>query len=143
MMCVRWWGGSLLLALLVLGSLTGCARKEMVIDLYGSIVYEKPEILRVSHEMTDNRSKGGTVVVRVTIVGDPGLTASFDIYPGIVDHHPMNELGEGGRYVGEFAFPPDSLGGAFIATGRLLHQEAGEVTLRDPAPLTIPRLIPG
>ena len=142
-MRVRRWSGPVLLTLLVFGSMAGCARRELVIDLYGSIVYEKPEILRVSHEMTDNRREGGTVVVRVTIVGDPGLTASFDIYPGVVDHHPMTETSEGGHYVGEFSFPRDSLGGAFIATGRLAHAEAGDVTLRDPAPLTVPRLLPG
>jgi hypothetical protein len=142
-MRVPWWSGSALLALLVVGSLAGCAKKDMVIDLYGSVVYEKPEILRVSHEMADNRREGGAVVVRVTIVGDPGLTATFDIYPGIVDHHPMTETSEGGHYIGEFSFPPDSLGGAYIATGRLAHADAGDVTLRDPAPLTVPRLLPG
>jgi hypothetical protein len=141
-MHVRGWR-SLLLGLAALGCLAGCAKKEMVIDLYGSVVYEKPEILRVEHEITDNRREGGTVVVQVTIVGDPGLTATFDIYPGIVDHHPMTETSEAGHYIGEFSFPPDSLGGAFIATGRLAHDEAGDVTLRDPAPLTIPRLLPG
>jgi hypothetical protein len=128
-----------LLALALTWFATGCASKDMVVDLYGSVVYEKPEILEVSHTVSDERRQGGEAVVEVTIQGDPGLSASFDIYPGIVERHPMEETGDG-RYLGRFLFPSEHVGGSFTITGRLAHAEAGEVVLRDPAPLTISRV---
>lgn len=131
----------LLVALLMVVALAGCAGREMVVDLYGSIIYEKPEIREVSHTLTDTRQQDGVAVVRVSILGDPGLVASFDIYPGITKRHPMQET-SGGTYTGEFRFPPDEAGGSFTITGRLEHAEAGEVVLRDPDPLTIGRVHP-
>jgi hypothetical protein len=124
---------------LALTWLTGCASKEMVVDLYGSVVYEKPEILEVSHTVNDERRQGGEALVEVVVLGDPGLAASFDIYPGIVERHPMEEA-EDGRYLGRFLFPSDHVGGSFTITGRLEHTEAGEVVLRDPEPLSISRV---
>ena len=113
----RWIGKALWMVALI-GALlgTGCASSnEMVVDLYGSIVYEKPSILAISHTLDDSRRNGGAAVVRVSIEGDPGLVATFDIYPGMVARHPMTE-GEAGRYIGEFRFPPDDVGGSFSIT---------------------------
>ena len=76
-MRVRRWVGSTLLAVAAAGLVAGCAaRNERVVDLYTSVVYEKPEIREVSHTLTDTRREGGVAIVRVSIVGDPGLTAS-------------------------------------------------------------------
>jgi hypothetical protein len=129
----------LLLLLCLGGAATGCAHKPLVLDLYGSIVYEKPQIVAVTHVVRDPRAEEGGAVVRVTIQGDPGLTASFDIYPGIVDRRPMRETAAG-SYEGEFEFPRDTLGGTFTITGRLEHPDAGEVLGRDQTPLIIRRV---
>lgn len=130
-------GGALLIV--GIGCLTvGCAQKHMVLDLYGSIVYEMPQIVEVSHSVTDLRAEGGSALIEVTLQGDPGLSASFDIYPGIVERHPMTETADG-SYVGELEFPPDNIGGTFTVTGRLRHPEAGEAVQRDTAPLIITR----
>jgi hypothetical protein len=127
---------ALLAALLVVA----CAgKREMVVDLYGSVIYEKPRILEVSHTLTDAREQGGQAVVQVSIQGDPGLAASFDIYPGVVDRHPMEE-GSAGDYRGTFRFPLDEVAGTFTITGRLAHADAGEVVLRDPVPLNLARM---
>jgi len=126
-------------AVLMVVALAGCAGKEMVVDLYGSVIYEKPEIREVSHTLADTRQQDGVAVVRVSILGDPGLVASFDIYPGITERYPMQET-SGGEYTGEFRFPADEAGGSFTITGRLEHAEAGEVVQRDPDPLTVSRV---
>ena len=127
-------------AVLVALLLTACAgSKEMVVDLYGSVIYEKPQIVEVSHSLDDRREQGGAAVVEVAIQGDPGLAASFDIYPGVVARHPMEE-GEPGIYRGSFEFPLDEAAGTFTITGRLQHAEAGEVILRDPVPLILGRV---
>lgn len=131
----------LLIGVLMVVALAGCAGREMVVDLYGSIIYEKPQIRAVSHTLDDGRRQGGVAVVRVSIQGDPGLAASFDIYPGIVERYEMQET-SAGNYTGEFRFLADEAGGSFTITGRLEHAEAGEVVLRDPDPLTISRANP-
>ena len=116
--------------------LAGCASREVVLELQGSLLYEKPRIERVSYSVADARRDGGTVVVIVRVVGDPGLDASFDISPEIADHSPMTETNPG-SYQGEFSFPPDRTGGPFTVVGRLWHQDAGEVTSKDPQTLSI------
>ena len=123
----------LLLALPV----TACAKQGMVLDLQAAVMYEKPEILEIAYEIQDSRRDGGVVVVSVRLRGDAGLDASFDITPGIVDHEPMRET-EDGSYIGRFSFPPDVVGGPFSIVGRLWHEKAGEMVLRDPRPLSIP-----
>ena len=123
----------------LLGMTAGCTQKKLVLDLYGSVVYEKPEIAEVAHTVRDDRTQGGPAVVRVTILGDPGLAATFDIYPGIVERHPMHETAAG-SYVGELEIQGESLGGTFTITGRLEHPDAGEAVRRDPAPLFLRRL---
>ena len=62
------WIGKALWKVALIGALlgTGCASSnEMVVDLYGSIVYEKPSILAISHTLDDSRRNGGAAVVRL------------------------------------------------------------------------------
>jgi len=124
-------------ALLLVVSVTACAKRGMMLDLQAAVMYEKPDILEIAYDVDDSRRGGGAVEVTVRLRGDPGLAASFDITPGIADHEPMRET-EDGTYVGRFSFPPDVVGGPFSIIGRLWHEEAGEMVLRDPRPLSIP-----
>jgi hypothetical protein len=114
----------------------GCASREMVLELQGSVLYDKPSILSVTHSIEDRRGDGGTVVVTVRVKADPGLDASFDISPGIVERHALSES-SAGAYEGAFALPRDLVGGPFTIIARARHAEAGEVTAKDPVPLTI------
>ena len=123
-------------------AVAGCSSKKLVVELHGSVMYEKPGIMAVSHTLSDTRPDGGAVVVRITVHGDPGLEASFDIAPDIAERHPMIEE-TAGTYVGEFAFPPDTVGGPFTIVGRVAHEQAGEVDLRDPESVIVTRVRPG
>ena len=105
-------------------------------EFHAVVRYEKPQIVEVSHEVRDQRRDGGTVVVAVAIQGDPGLVATFDIGPQVAQSQPMRELGDG-SYRGEFAFPRDTVGGPYTVLGRLHHDEAGEIVLRDPTQFSI------
>ena len=128
--------------LLALFLLAGCSGgKKMVVELQGAVMYNKPTLDAVSHVLVDARLEGGAAVVTITVEGDPGLAASFDITPGIADRQPMTETEEG-RYTGEFAFPLETVGGPYTIIGRLQHEEAGESTRRDPAPVIIPLVVP-
>jgi hypothetical protein len=130
---------SLLLVLPVLALSLGagaCARQHLVVEVSGSVMYEKPRILKVSHLLRDARETGGAVSVQVTLVGDPGLRASFDITPEVADRRPMREA-EPGTYRAEMSLPPTLFGGPFTVTGRLEHPDAGEVTQVDPEPINI------
>lgn len=123
-----------LLGLLLLP--VGCAARDVELELQGAVLYEKPRIERVSYSVADARREGGTVVVTVRVIGDPGLAATFDISPEIVDRAPMTEVADG-SYEGTFSFPPTRIGGPFTIVGRLAHDRAGEVTSIDPQPLSI------
>jgi len=132
----------LVMAWLALGLLvmtSGCAKREMVMELSGTVMYEKPQIESVSHTLTDSRQEGGSVQVKIAMLGDPGLQASFDIAPGIANRIAMTET-PAGQYAGEFTFPPETVGGPFTILGRVFHEKAGEVVLRDPESITIPLL---
>ena len=130
------WAARWLPTIVVLATLPGCASREMVLELQGSILYEKPAISSVTHTVADERRDGGTVVVTVRMLADPGLVASFDISPGIVQRQELPET-SAGAYEGEFALPRDLVGGPFTIIARARHAEAGEVTAKDPVPLTI------
>lgn len=129
-------GVALLVALLGIPSLSGCAVKAKTLQLNAAILYEKPAISDVSHAVEDSRPDGGTTVVTVAMVGDPGLNGTFDISPGIAERVPLREV-EGGRYEGEYRLPRETLGGPYTVIGRLEHERAGGVTQRDPHPITI------
>ncbi|MBI3450382.1 MAG: hypothetical protein HY049_15885 [Acidobacteria bacterium] len=116
---------------------TGCAGKRMVMEVSATILYERPKIAEVTHVLEDLRPGGGAAIVEVAMLGDPGLAATFDIQPGIVERSPMRETADG-RYVGSFRFPPDAAGGPYTILVRLRHVAAGEVTARDPELVTIP-----
>lgn len=103
----------------------------MVMDVRGAVMYAKPEIAAVSHKLVDRRSDGKAAVLTVTLLGDPGLSASFDITPGIAQRVAMIES-EDGVYAGEFTFPPETVGGPFTIIGRLTHEAAGEIVRKDP-----------
>ena len=119
-----------------LATLASCASREMVLEVQGSILHDKPGISSVTHSVADGRQDGGTVVVSVRMLADPGLTASFDISPGIVERKDLPET-SAGEYEAEFALPVDLVGGPFTIIARVRHAEAGEVTAKDPVPLTI------
>jgi len=119
---------------LVVVALTGCARNAAVLELHPAVVYEKPRIANISHSVLDRRAAGGAAVVTVVMEADPGLEATFDIYPGVADRVAMKEI-ETGRYVGEMLIPPDRSGNTYTITGRVRHQKAGESVIRDPEPL--------
>ena len=124
------WGVLLVVAL------AGCARNAAVLELHPAIVYEKPRIASISHSVLDQRADGGAAVVKVMMEADPGLQASFDIYPEVAERVGMQEI-ESGRYVGEITIPPDRSGNTYTITGRVRHEKAGESVIRDPEPLII------
>jgi len=62
--------------------------------------------------------------------------ASFDISPGIAERQQMTEK-TAGHYEAEFVFPKNTVGGPFSVFGRVAHEKAGEVVLRDAQPITI------
>lgn len=125
-----------IVAALGLAVLAGCARRPVLLELQAALMYDKPAIEAIAYDVTDERDRGGTVVVRVTMTGDPGLAASFDISPGVAEREAMAET-SAGRYTGEIALPDTLVGGPFTVIGRLRHDRAGEVSRRDPTPLTI------
>jgi hypothetical protein len=133
-------GWCLILALFLLLP-AGCATTQSVLELHGTIMYEKPVIKTISYTFLDRREEGGKAKVEVTMDGDPGLSATFDISPGIADRKPMKEISDG-HYVGEFSFPQDLAGGPYTVIGRLHHDAAGDVILQDPDPLTVPLFTP-
>src|SRR5882724_1105985 len=108
---------------------TGCARRGLVLELSGSVMYDKPRIASVAHTLTDARTEGGSVTVKIVMVGDPGLAASFDISPGIAERQTMKESAAG-HYEAEFEFPKSTVGGPFTVIVRAWHDEAGAVVLR-------------
>ena len=104
------------IALILAVFLTGCASRELILDVHGAILYEKPEVRGIAYEVADGRREGGQLVVTVRLDGDPGLDASFDITPGVATAEAMREI-EDGAYVGRFAFPRDVVGGPFTIPG--------------------------
>jgi hypothetical protein len=108
----------------------------MMLDMRGTVMYEKPAIAAVAYTVSEERPGEGSLVVAVTMTGDPGLAATFDITPGIAERQPMKEVGDG-RYEGKFTFSPEMYGGPYWVTGRLRHDRAGEHIVRDPVPLTV------
>ena len=126
----------LLLALSISLVSPGCAKRH-ILEVSSTVMYDRPRIAKVAHELADLREESGSVVAKVEVIGDPGLEASFDIYPGIVERYPMNESSPG-HYLGEFRFPDDLTGGPYTLIARLRHETAGETVWRDPNLMTIP-----
>jgi len=120
---------------MVLG--TGCAGKKMTLEVSGKVMYEKPGIESVSYTVTDQRPDGGAYLVEITMIGDLGLAASFDITPDMADRQPMGEEPDG-TYSASFAFPEGVVGGPYTLTGRLSHPGAGDVVRTAPGSLTVP-----
>lgn len=125
--------------LLAMCLLASCARNPMILRVSGTIMYDKPKIEQVSHDLEDAREEGGAAVLKVSMVGDPGLKASFDIYPGVVEGRPMSEIAEG-SYSGEFSLPEEVVGGPFTVVVRLRDEVAGETVWRDSKLIIIPHL---
>ncbi len=133
---MRWRSAAVPMAAVAALFAASCARRGLVLELSGTVMYDKPRIESIAHTLTDVRTEGGSVTVKIVMVGDPGLKASFDISPGIAERAPMTESAAG-HYVGEFAFPKSTVGGPFTIFGRVAHDKAGEVVLRDVQPITI------
>jgi hypothetical protein len=133
---MRWRLAAAVPPVLAAALLAGCAGKKLELEVSGSVMYDKPRLDSIAHTLSDARADGGTVTVSIVMVGDAGLQATFDISPGIADHQPLKESGAG-KYVGEFSFPRTTVGGPFTIFGRVAHEKAGEVVLRDPQPITI------
>lgn len=123
---------------LALGTLAlgGCAGRELVLELHTAVMYDKPRIDAITYEVSDARAEGGDVVLRVTVAGDAGLQATFDVSPGVVDHEPMQEARDG-NYEGLYRFPAGLVGGPYTVVGRLMHEKAGEVIRSAADPLII------
>ena len=130
-------GTGLLLGIGLLLTLTGCARKDLTLEISGKVMYEKPRIASVSYTASDQRPEGGAYLVDITLVGDPGLAATFDITPELADGLPLVE-GPDGTYSARFASPAGVVGGPYTVTGRLSHPEAGDVVRQDSTSLTVP-----
>jgi hypothetical protein len=133
---MKWRSAAVTMAGAAILFATGCARRGLVLELSGSVMYDKPRIVSVAHTLTDARTDGGSVTVKIVMIGDPGLQASFDISPGIADRQSMAESAAG-HYEAEFDFPKSTVGGPFTVFGRVSHVKAGEVVLRDAQPITI------
>ena len=116
--------------------LAACAGNAAVLELHPAVVYEKPRIAGISHSVLDERAEGGAAVVTVVMEADPGLQATFDIYPEVAERVGMQEV-ESGRYVGKMTIPLDRSGNTYTITGRVRHQKAGESVIRDPEPLIL------
>jgi hypothetical protein len=127
----------LLAALALAASAQGCATRKVLIEVSGAVLYEKPKIERVTHQLVDRRAAGGRAVLEIAMWGDPGLAASFDILPGVAERAPMKESADG-AYSGAFAFEEDTLGGPYTLIVRLRHDAAGEATWRETELITIP-----
>ena len=130
-------GAGWLLGAVGLLLLTGCAGKKMTLEISGKVMYEKPRIESVSYTVSDQRPDGGVYLVDITMVGDSGLAATFDITPDMADGLPMGE-GPDGTYTARYAFPASVVGGPYTVTGRLSHPDAGDVVRQDPRSLTVP-----
>ena len=133
---MRWRAAGVVTALVPALLASACARQGLVVEVAGSVMYDKPRIESIAHTLTDERAEGGSVTIGIVMIGDPGLKASFDISPGIADHQPMKETSKG-NYVGEFVLPRNTVGGPFSIFGRVVHEKAGEMVLRDSEPITI------
>ena len=107
-----------------------------MVEVSGAVMHEKPRILKVSHTLRDQRAAGGALSVHVTLLGDPGLRATFDIAPDVADRRPMRETASG-TYEADLALPATLFGGPFTVVGRLEHSEAGEITLAAPELISI------
>lgn len=130
-------GAGWLLGAVLLLTFAGCARKDLTLEVSGKVMYEKPRIASVSYTATDQRPDGGAYLVEITMAGDPGLAASFDITPEMADRQPMRE-GPDGTYTARFAFPSGVVGGPYTVTGRLSHADAGDVVRQSSVSLTVP-----
>lgn len=127
-------GCGLLAALVTLG---GCAHTAASLEISGAVVYDKPRIVSITHELEDARETGGGVTARIIVVGDPGLVATFDVTPDLAQNAPLVEVADG-RYEATFDFPAETLGGPFTIVGHLKHELAGSATVRDETSITIP-----
>lgn len=133
---MRWRSAAVPIAAAAVLLASACARRGLVMEVSGTVMYDKPRIESIAHTLTDARTEGGAVTVKIVMVADPDLQATFDISPGIAEREPMTEPAAG-RYVAEFVFPKNTVGGPFTVFGRVAHDKAGEMVQRDPQPITI------
>jgi peptidoglycan-associated lipoprotein len=107
----------------VMTVLAGCGGKQMKLVVERETVIHDPVIQSVSFDgagRVDTREQGQSVTV--VMVGDPGLTATFDV-PGMFEGRAMSE-GPAGTYRGSFEVD-QGIQGKVSATGHLLHEPTG------------------
>jgi outer membrane protein OmpA-like peptidoglycan-associated protein len=110
--------------MLCLLAIAGCAAKQdLKLEMTRETVLHPPVISSVALDPSgeiDTRGRGSEV--RVTMTGDPGLDATFDV-EGRFEGRPMEEIREG-VYRGSFDVAPGDRGDLWV-TGHLVHAASG------------------
>jgi outer membrane protein OmpA-like peptidoglycan-associated protein len=115
--------------------LPACARKNLQMDISREVHYEQPTISSVSHRLLQTPEGDNAGIVEITISGDPGLQATFDV-ADLAQGVPLEEAPEGGFYSGRFRIRADQAG-TYPVLGRLTHPQAGTVSQLSSTPLVI------
>ena len=127
---------SLLCIVLLIALFAGCAKKKVQLEMTRETVIIAPVIESLSIDPSgrlDTRERGQTI--QVTMVGDPGLEATFDIEGG-AKGQPMRET-EPGVYTGSFVVAKGQQGEVRL-TGHLVDPPSGaSQEYRSRAPLAL------
>jgi outer membrane protein OmpA-like peptidoglycan-associated protein len=105
-------------------AIAGCAgKKDLKLEMTRETVIHPPVISAIALDPSgvfDTRGRGSTV--NVTMTGDPGLDATFDV-EGRFEGQTMEET-EAGVYRGSFEVVPGEEGDLWVV-GHLVHAESG------------------
>ena len=105
-------------------AIAGCAsKKDLKLEMTRETVIHPPVISAIAFDPSgeiDTRGRGSTV--RVTMTGDPGLEATFDV-EGRFEGRSMEEV-EPGVYRGSFEVTPGDQADLWVV-GHLVHAESG------------------
>jgi len=127
---------SLLCIVLLIALFAGCSKKKVQLEMTRETVILEPAIESLSIDPSgrlDTRERGQTI--QVTMIGDPGLQATFDIEGG-AKGQPMREV-EPGVYTGSFTVQRGQQGDVRLV-GHLVDPPSGaSQDLRSKAPLAL------